>query len=453
MTSPLNAHIKKFSFDVDEVLQSLAERKSFRRFLEKPLDDVLVDQLIADSLEAPTACNHQMHHFVVVSDQEQKEGLQRISGSNDHFLHASHLIILCFQKGWNHNKFAVVQSTAALAYHLCLSAHLRGVGTVWNAGIGNTEAVCSMLAIPATFEIIGILCLGWPDYGLENSKPPRRGLETVRSHGVFRRPADHLYPLRNAAKYPYWRIKNHNNPFAIHDPHVWTLGQIREWRGHAVFAKSPTPGIFVSRRLGKEMSHEVDAIGDIVPGERILEVLPFAGSYTVILHERASREAELHVAELSQYNLDFTLERLHNESGQDAYIHLKVMNDLRLPYEDGFFDAVLLPQVLEGLPDPWLLVEEALRVLRPGGRLGLSLRNRYSWFGLYFLRQIAKGQVTNFGPYLPVSVGLWRKKLSKMASIEEEWGVSALPSSIGQREDGFIARHSRVWVARLRKPE
>jgi nitroreductase/SAM-dependent methyltransferase len=451
MTNELNEPISKSSFDVNEVLLALAGRKSFRRFLDEPLDNELVDQLIADSLEAPTACNHQMHHFVVVSDREQKKQLQGISGSNDHFLRASHLIVLCFHKGWNHNKFAVVQSTAALAYHLCLSAHLRGVGTVWNAGIGNTEAVRRMLVIPAAFEIIGVICLGWPDHGLENSKPPRRGLEIVRSHGVFNRPKEHIYPLRDAADYPYWRIKNNDNPFAVHDPHAWSLGQIREWRSHAVFAKSPTPGIFVSRRLGKEMPHEVAAIGDIQPGERILEVLPFAGSYTVILHERTPRESELHVAELSQHNLDFTLERLHNESGKDAHIHLEVMNDLRFPYEDSFFDAVLMPQVLEGLPDPWPLVEEALRVLRPGGRLGLSLRNKYSWFGLYFSRQVGKGQVTNLGPYLPVAVGSWRKKLSNMANIEAEWGVSPLPSRIGQRVHGLMTRHSRLWVARLRK--
>ncbi|TFH72261.1 methyltransferase domain-containing protein [Gammaproteobacteria bacterium LSUCC0112] len=435
----------------DEILNALANRKSFRRFLSTPLEDTLIDSLIADCIGAPTACNHQMHHFVVVSDQDLKRRLQKISGSNDHFISASHLIVICFQKGWNHNKFAVVQSTAALAYHLCLSAHLRGVGSVWNAGIGNSDDVRDLLEIPATFEVIGVICLGWPDESLENTKAPRRGVDVVRSYGVFQRPSDHVYPLKSSKKYPYWRIKNNDNPYAVHDPQSWTLGQIREWRAHAVYAKSPTPGIFVSRRLGSEMFHEVSSIGEISPGERILEIMPFAGSYTVLLHQRLGIAAELHVTDLSTLNLDFTAERLRNERGTDAIALAKAMDSLRLPYEDASFDAVFMPQIIESLPDPWDLVQEAFRVLRPGGRLGLSIRNVNSWFGIYFLRQTGKGQVTNFGPYRPIPVSQWRKRLAKVGKIEEEFGVSPIPSRIGQRAGVFMLRYSRIWVARLRK--
>ena len=124
-----------------------------------------------------------------------------------------------------------------------------------------------------------------------------------------------------------------------------------------------------------------------------------------------------------------------------------------MPCEDGLFDAVLMPQVFEGLPDPWPLIEDALRVLRHGGRLGLSLRNVNSWFAVYFQLQVGKGQVTNFGPYRPVSVGLWRKQLEKIVKIEDEWGISPLASRIGHRINGLMTRYSRLWVVRLRKVE
>lgn len=44
-----------------------------------------------------------------------------------------------------------------------------------------------------------------------------------------------------------------------------------------------------------------------------------------------------------------------------------------LPFPDGSFEGVICTQVLEHVPDPGLLLAEMYRVLKPGGRLILSL--------------------------------------------------------------------------------
>lgn len=47
-----------------------------------------------------------------------------------------------------------------------------------------------------------------------------------------------------------------------------------------------------------------------------------------------------------------------------------------VPYPDDFFDAVLLLDVLEHVPDERALIDEVARVLRPGGQLVVSVPNR-----------------------------------------------------------------------------
>ena len=61
----------------------------------------------------------------------------------------------------------------------------------------------------------------------------------------------------------------------------------------------------------------------------------------------------------------------------DADVHLTP--DGALPCGDEEFDAVLSTQVLEHVADPGTYLEEAFRVLRPGGRLLLSTHGTFSY--------------------------------------------------------------------------
>jgi SAM-dependent methyltransferase len=53
----------------------------------------------------------------------------------------------------------------------------------------------------------------------------------------------------------------------------------------------------------------------------------------------------------------------------------------RLPFRPEAFDNVSSANVLEHVPDPWTLIDELVRVCRPGGTVYLSWTNWYSPFG------------------------------------------------------------------------
>lgn len=436
---------KKMQYE--EILKSLSLRKSTRRFLPEKLPDNIVDKIILDGIEAPTSCNHQLHHFVVVKDDQTKNLLQKISGSNDHFLQASHLLVICFQKGWNHNKYAVIQSTAAITYHMLLSANLRGIGSVWNAGVGNTSKISMLLKIPKSFEILGIVCLGYSDKSIHNSKPPRRDLNIIRSYDGFFRDPSHIFPLHNKS-YEYHKIKNHRNNVSIHNPEKWTQDQIMNWRSFSVFAKSPTPGIYVSRRLGKEMPHEVNYIKSVEHDSKILELFPFGGSYTVklISEIRKKKNIDFTICDLSESNIKFTLERVLNETEKNNDISFFTGKYDALPFKDNSFDYVFLPQILETVPDQDKLLKEVHRILKTNGMLIASVRNLFSWFGFYYFKNIKKSQVTNFGPYFPLKIPFFKKKIEGLFFKNDEYGISPSINKIGIIKRNFFKYFSRLWV-------
>jgi ubiquinone/menaquinone biosynthesis C-methylase UbiE len=102
-------------------------------------------------------------------------------------------------------------------------------------------------------------------------------------------------------------------------------------------------------------------------GERILEVGPGTGYYTLDMAEWVGAEGRVEIFDLQQEFLDHTMRR----AGERGLANLvPTQGDAtELPYEDGSIDAVVLNAVLGEIPEPAAALREVARVLRPGGRL------------------------------------------------------------------------------------
>ena len=67
-----------------------------------------------------------------------------------------------------------------------------------------------------------------------------------------------------------------------------------------------------------------------------------------------------------------------DEEGRQGGFHFIRADGCRLPLRSATFDVLLLNHVLEHVRSPQLLLEEAWRVLRPGGLCYLATPNRYA---------------------------------------------------------------------------
>jgi ubiquinone/menaquinone biosynthesis C-methylase UbiE len=103
------------------------------------------------------------------------------------------------------------------------------------------------------------------------------------------------------------------------------------------------------------------------PGERVLEVGPGTGYYTLDMAEWVRPDGTVDIFDLQQKMLDHTLGRAR-ERGIDSITPTQG-DAQQLPYPDASFDAAYLTAVLGEIPDQDAALRELARVLKPGGRL------------------------------------------------------------------------------------
>jgi SAM-dependent methyltransferase len=137
-------------------------------------------------------------------------------------------------------------------------------------------------------------------------------------------------------------------------------------------------------------------------GERILEVGPGTGYYTLEVAEWVKPDGRVDILDLQQEMLDHTM-READDRGL-ANVTPTRGDATSLPYDDGSFDAAYLITTLGEIPDQQAALRELARVLRPGGRLVVgelmlgdphyvrlaSMRLRASGAGLAYQRRVGR---------------------------------------------------------------
>jgi len=103
------------------------------------------------------------------------------------------------------------------------------------------------------------------------------------------------------------------------------------------------------------------------PGERILEIGPGTGLFSLPVARRVEPGGTLDVFDIQQAMLNHTL-RVASARGVDNIAATR--GDARhLPYPEDTFDAAFMMTVLGEIPDQETALGELRRVLKPGGRL------------------------------------------------------------------------------------
>ena len=161
----INGEIKHFP-----VTQSIKERRSVRRFQDKPIPmEVLRDILNCGRL-APSAYNSQPWLIGAVNDEELCGKIADIA-ENGRFIRWAAVCFAVFTRG---DEKYYLEDGCAVTMNLILAAEAHGISSCWVAGDKKPymAAVRELLNVPESYSLVSLVAAGYPEHIPSSVKKP-----------------------------------------------------------------------------------------------------------------------------------------------------------------------------------------------------------------------------------------------------------------------------------------
>ena len=166
------------------------QRFSLRKYGEEPVPAEALEKCLEAARVAPSACNSQPWHFVVVQEADRREALAKLTmppgGVMNGFVRQAPVLVAIVAERPNlsaqigsvlKNKPFYLIDIGIAAEHFCLQATELGLGTCM-IGWFNETGVRKLLGIPRARRPVLLITLGYP---------PEETLEQVAAGRVKRR--------------------------------------------------------------------------------------------------------------------------------------------------------------------------------------------------------------------------------------------------------------------------
>lgn len=188
------------------LMQLIRARRSIRHYRPDPVPDDLLEQVVEAGRWAPSASNRQPWAFVLVREHET---LRHVAAHAAYYFvrwaaveEAPAMIVLCGYLGSRVYRRFLHEDIGIAGAQMMLHATALGLGTCWIGGL-DRQAIAAILHVPADWEIVGLLTIGYPD----ESPPPRqcKPLADVLHYDAFGNHAPQASPEAGRPPGGVWR--------------------------------------------------------------------------------------------------------------------------------------------------------------------------------------------------------------------------------------------------------
>ena len=147
-------------------MNAILGRRSIRKYTGEDIPDADVRQFLEAAMAAPSACNQQPWHFVVVRDKASFKKINDIQPYTRMLDKASLAIIVCADPDLQTCPGFWVQDVSAATENLLLAVHALGYGATW-CGIYPSDdpvgGIRELLGLPKNIMPLNVIAIGVPD--------------------------------------------------------------------------------------------------------------------------------------------------------------------------------------------------------------------------------------------------------------------------------------------------
>jgi nitroreductase len=194
------------------VREAIQQRRSIRKFLDKPVPAEMINEILEAARLAPSASNRQPWRFIVVTDPKERAKLRRICWDQAFIEQAPVVFVCCadltayaqpsrLKRSQEFIDYGVTETlsgrfadpefrkallklpdpelgifvSAAVANtyiaieHMVLTATALGLGSCWVGALGEEGGINEMFGLPKTAVVAAVLPVGYPAV----NPPPR----------------------------------------------------------------------------------------------------------------------------------------------------------------------------------------------------------------------------------------------------------------------------------------
>ncbi|MHA1659810.1 MAG: nitroreductase family protein [Promethearchaeota archaeon] len=158
----------------DTIMKIIKERRSVRVYKQDMIPAKIIEKVIESAIWAPSSCNRQPWHFIIVKNDKLKKVLSFSVGGQKTLLSAPVVIVICINTSlyWNlKGNIAPFIDAGVAMQNILLTTHSLGIGACPIAGHIEEDIVKDALNIPDEYKIMAYIACGYPN---QIPPPPER---------------------------------------------------------------------------------------------------------------------------------------------------------------------------------------------------------------------------------------------------------------------------------------